>query len=91
MQWYRSGHNEHDWKSCCRQNRHESSNLSHCAKIPQPVRVAGFLFFVQTQQRKQNFTYVFSYRRLEHNSTTRVLRHILRGEIAFLRFQQAFF
>ena len=23
MQWYRSGHNEHDWKSCCRQKRHE--------------------------------------------------------------------
>ena len=32
MQWYRSGHNEHDWKSCCRQKRHEGSNPSHCAK-----------------------------------------------------------
>ena len=31
MQWYRSGHNEHDWKSCCRQKRHEGSNPSHCA------------------------------------------------------------
>ena len=32
MQWYRSGHNEHDWKSCCRQKRHEGSNPSHCAR-----------------------------------------------------------
>lgn len=31
MQWYRRGHNEHDWKSCCRQKRHEGSNPSHCA------------------------------------------------------------
>ena len=32
MQWYRRGHNEHDWKSCCRQKRHEGSNPSHCAR-----------------------------------------------------------
>ena len=32
MQQYRSGHNEHDWKSCVRQKRTESSNLSCCAK-----------------------------------------------------------
>ncbi len=31
MQWYRSGHNEHDWKSCCRQKRHEGSKPSHGA------------------------------------------------------------
>ena len=31
-QQYRSGHNEHDWKSCVRQKRTESSNLSCCAK-----------------------------------------------------------
>ena len=30
-QQYRSGHNEHDWKSCVRQKRTESSNLSCCA------------------------------------------------------------
>ena len=23
---YRSGHNEHDWKSCCRDERHVGSN-----------------------------------------------------------------
>ena len=31
-QQYRSGHNEHDWKSCVRQKRTESSNLSCCAR-----------------------------------------------------------
>ena len=32
LEKYRSGHNEHDWKSCCRQKRHEGSNPSHCAR-----------------------------------------------------------
>ena len=31
MEWYRSGHNEHDWKSCVRQKRTEGSNPSHSA------------------------------------------------------------
>ena len=30
-QQYRSGHNEHDWKSCVGQKPTESSNLSCCA------------------------------------------------------------
>ena len=38
MQWYRSGHNEHDWKSCCRQKRHEGSNPSHCAILTKRYR-----------------------------------------------------
>ena len=37
MQWYRRGHNEHDWKSCCRQKRHEGSNPSHCAIWMKPA------------------------------------------------------
>ena len=41
-QQYRSGHNEHDWKSCVRQKRTESSNLSCCAKKTPPNRVVLF-------------------------------------------------
>ena len=32
MEWYRSGHNEHDWKSCDGQKPSEGSNPSHSAK-----------------------------------------------------------
>ena len=31
MEWYRSGHNEHDWKSCDGQKPSEGSNPSHSA------------------------------------------------------------
>ena len=49
MQWYRRGHNEHDWKSCCRQKRHEGSNPSHCArKSPGNVRFPGLFIFPAT-------------------------------------------
>ena len=45
MQWYRRGHNEHDWKSCCRQKRHEGSNPSHCAKNKgRHQKVTPFIF-----------------------------------------------
>ena len=44
MQWYRRGHNEHDWKSCCRQKRHEGSNPSHCAN-EKPCNYAGYRVF----------------------------------------------
>ena len=40
-QWYRSGHNEHDWKSCDRQKRSEGSNPSHCAKIKREFAYFG--------------------------------------------------
>ncbi len=29
---YRSGHNEHDWKSCCRDERHVGSNPTNSAR-----------------------------------------------------------
>ena len=46
-QWYRSGHNEHDWKSCVGQNLTEGSNPSHCAKKESSTRQGGaFLFRV---------------------------------------------
>jgi len=32
MQWYRSGHNEHDWKS----------NRFHSRPSPQPLEITGF-------------------------------------------------
>ena len=48
MQWYRSGHNEHDWKSCCRQKRHEGSNPSHCAS-EKPCNHAGYRAFLLRQ------------------------------------------
>ncbi len=31
MEWYRRGHNEHDWKSCDGQKPSEGSNPSHSA------------------------------------------------------------
>ena len=37
MEWYRSGHNEHDWKSCCRDERHAGSNPAHSATNPYQV------------------------------------------------------
>lgn len=45
-QQYRSGHNEHDWKSCVRQKRTESSNLSCCAK-KNTTQQGGVLFCIQ--------------------------------------------
>lgn len=32
LEKYRSGHNEHDWKSCCRDERHAGSNPAFSAK-----------------------------------------------------------
>ena len=43
-QQYRSGHNEHDWKSCVRQKRTESSNLSCCARRSTTQQGGAFLF-----------------------------------------------
>ena len=45
MQWYRSGHNEHDWKSCWRQKRHEGSNPSHCAR-QKACNLSGYRLFL---------------------------------------------
>ena len=45
MEWYRSGHNEHDWKSCDGQKPSEGSNPSHSAKtedrLQEPVLCFG--------------------------------------------------
>ena len=47
MEWYRSGHNEHDWKSCDGQKPSEGSNPSHSArKILEISRFRGFFLFV---------------------------------------------
>lgn len=43
-EWYRRGHNEHDWKSCDGQKPSEGSNPSHSAKTPNVLR-SGFSFF----------------------------------------------
>ncbi len=47
MEWYRRGHNEHDWKSCDGQKPSEGSNPSHSAKR-KPTnfdkKFVGFLF-----------------------------------------------
>ena len=37
MEWYRSGHNEHDWKSCDGQKPSEGSNPSRCATSEQAL------------------------------------------------------
>ena len=44
MEWYRSGHNEHDWKSCDGQKPSEGSNPSHSAKV-QLAQSGGLNFF----------------------------------------------
>lgn len=44
MEWYRRGHNEHDWKSCDGQKPSEGSNPSHSAKIPNVSTFGIFLF-----------------------------------------------
>ena len=45
MEWYRSGHNEHDWKSCDGQKPSEGSNPSHSAKIGDVCKnIADLLF-----------------------------------------------
>ena len=45
MELYRSGHNEHDWKSCDGQKPSEGSNPSHSAKIGSlRKKAADFLF-----------------------------------------------
>ena len=45
MEWYRRGHNEHDWKSCDGQKPSEGSNPSHSAKNPERICVRDFYFF----------------------------------------------
>lgn len=51
MEWYRSGHNEHDWKSCDGQKPSEGSNPSHSAKTKK-LQEHMFLqfFYVSTAQ-----------------------------------------
>ena len=44
LEWYRSGHNEHDWKSCDGQKPSEGSNPSHSAKKTRE-RIAAFSCF----------------------------------------------
>ena len=44
METYRSGHNEHDWKSCCRDERHVGSNPTVSAKGSEWI-LAPFRFF----------------------------------------------
>ena len=44
MQQYRSGHNEHDWKSCDGQKPSESSNLSCCARRTAMESIAVLVF-----------------------------------------------
>ena len=45
MEWYRSGHNEHDWKSCDGQKPSEGSNPSHSAKRNSKPNGFEFLSF----------------------------------------------
>ena len=49
-QQYRSGHNEHDWKSCVRQKRTESSNLSCCARKSTTQQGGAFLLNQRFEQ-----------------------------------------
>lgn len=49
MEWYRSGHNEHDWKSCDGQKPSEGSNPSHSAKRNSKPNGFEFLSFCRFQ------------------------------------------
>ena len=67
LEWYRRGHNEHDWKSCDGQKPSEGSNPSHSAIIDKlPAKLVDF--FLSTQgvliregivscQKQENVTY----------------------------------
>ena len=44
LEWYRSGHNEHDWKSCDGQKPSEGSNPSHSAKAKILSTTVGRIF-----------------------------------------------
>ena len=44
LEMYRSGHNEHDWKSCCPQNGHVGSNPTISAKNKNRPFGAVFVF-----------------------------------------------
>ena len=46
MELYRSGHNEHDWKSCCRDERHVGSNPTVSAKQKRVLYVLFFAFYI---------------------------------------------
>ena len=51
LEWYRSGHNEHDWKSCGRVERPEGSNPSHSAiKSTENIRFRCFYYIFQTKK-----------------------------------------
>ena len=43
LEKYRSGHNEHDWKSCCRDERHAGSNPAFSATSEQSSLCSVFL------------------------------------------------
>ena len=72
MEWYRSGHNEHDWKSCDGQKPSEGSNPSHSAKKWSPVIFNDYGIFLALQRfppdfgRKNSFflCLFFSFRKL---------------------------
>ena len=44
MEWYRSGHNEHDWKSCDGQKPSEGSNPSHSARKQENAKMRSPVF-----------------------------------------------
>ena len=44
LEWYRSGHNEHDWKSCDGQKPSEGSNPSHSAKKQENASLRSLVF-----------------------------------------------
>ena len=53
MEWYRSGHNEHDWKSCDGHKPSEGSNPSHSAMSEQAyVSLAPTFLKVRARSRR---------------------------------------
>ena len=58
MEWYRSGHNEHDWKSCDGQKPSEGSNPSHSAKIGDVLSNIADLLFIKGKHMLNKFVTV---------------------------------
>ena len=52
LEWYRSGHNEHDWKSCGRVERPEGSNPSHSALKITEKQVFSVIFLYLSREIK---------------------------------------
>ncbi len=95
LEKYRSGHNEHDWKSCCRDERHAGSNPAFSAKKKSAMQCMVLFLFMGYPPRIRTGSFAPPVadqamlprrdRRLCRRSESRLLRHV-GAKYALLRF-----